>query len=179
MKHDQDFSGFDWILTDQSIIIWSLQTKPQLRLHPNTPTLPWWVEAPHGWIHNVRSPPCTPWCGGKPRPAYDSACTRHEARSSSRRGRGGRYWSATQPLLNSCKDHSFVQTYCCCHTTRYGYHSLSSPQARHDHTHTSSHTALCEHPHTRQSYRYRWSSRGTAETEQAGETTVITSISLV
>lgn len=158
-------------------IIWY---KLQLQLRPNTPTVQRWIWVLYGRIHNVRTPSCPPRHHVTPPPASGSVWPRLEARSSARWGRGGTYWSSTQPRLNSYKDHSSAHTCCCCCHT-YCYHSFCSHLARqsHLHHHTSSHTALCERPHTHQNYRYTQSSWGAAEIEQASEMTVIIAISKV
>lgn len=62
--------------------LWLLQTKLQLQLRPNTPTVQRWIGVLCGRNHNARMPSCPSERHGMPPPTSGSVWARHEARSS-------------------------------------------------------------------------------------------------
>lgn len=71
------------LLLDKSLLfLWLLQTKLQLQLRPNTPTVQRWIGVLCGQNHNARTPSCPSECHGTPPPTSGSVWARHEARSS-------------------------------------------------------------------------------------------------
>lgn len=82
----------------------------------------------------------------------------------------GTRWSSTPPLSGSCRGRSCARTGSRCHTRRYRCRHSRQRRRRH----TSSHTALCEHPHTCQCYRYRLGSGGAAVAERVRWETIET-----